>query len=322
MTSQSHPAPTALRVLDRDEVQRLIDPDESREAVRRAFIAHAAGRAQLPGVIHLDLGTERGDLHVKCGWITDDPTFTVKTAGAFAGAERAGLPRLQGLSLIFDAVTGQPRVLVNDGGWLTDLRTASAGAVAADHFLGTDPVTLAIVGTGTQARMQFEAIRRVRDIAALRIWGRRHAVAEALAADLGSLAPDADVSTPAALADALAGADAVVTVTAAREALVMESCVSPAALVIAVGSDTPGKQELDPALLTSAELVVVDDLAQSTEQGELQHVDPERLAHLRTMGDVLGEPHHAGGGRVVVDLTGLGVQDCAVGELVARTLRG
>ena len=302
-------------VLDRQTVRQRLDLDAARNAVRAAFIAHAQAAATPPAVLHLDLGARRGDVHVKGAWLHGSTTYTVKIASSFASAREHGMPSSQGLSLVFDATSGAPLALLNDGGWLTDVRTGAAGAVAVDLLAPPMVERLSILGTGGQAFAQLRALSRVRRPGLVSLWGRNPGAAHDLATyvrDELALTPEVAETAEAAVRNA----DVVVTVTAARAPLFGADAVSSNALVLAVGADSPGKQELDPRLLTNAGLVVVDDATQCSTQGELQYAPPGLAS--ASLGALLADPV-AGlrrGELIVVDLTGLGVQDAAVASLL------
>ncbi len=134
-----------------------------------AFVAYSAGRAELPAVIHLDVPESRGEIHVKAGHLHGAPTYAVKVASGFYAEDP---PAIDGMVVVFDARTGAPRALLLDGGMLTDVRTGAAGGVAARHLAPERVGVAAMIGTGIQARRQVEALRCVREVGAIRVWGR------------------------------------------------------------------------------------------------------------------------------------------------------
>jgi ornithine cyclodeaminase/alanine dehydrogenase-like protein (mu-crystallin family) len=297
-----------LVVLREHEIRSLLDPVSCIAAVERAFTAYASGGAELPGVIHLDVPEHRGEIHIKAGHLRGGNWYACKFASGFAG-------RNDGVVLTFDARTGAPAGILFDGGYLTDLRTAAAGAVAA-RYLAPDPVhTVAILGTGIQARLQPSLLRTIRSFDVVRVWGRRREAAHSTASEIGGTVSD----TVEAAVD---GAQIVVTTTASRSPLVRAEWLAPGALVIAVGSDGPDKQELDVSVLARADRVVADSFPQCARLGEIHHaIDAGVLGE----GDVTELGRIAGGqapGRrtptelIVCDLTGVGVQDVAAATVV------
>ena len=297
-----------VRILRREDVERALGMSACIDAVEAAFVAYSAGRAELPGVIHLDVPEARGEIHVKAGHLHGAPVYAVKVASGFYAAEPAAI---DGMVIAFDATTGAPVALLLDGGYLTDLRTGAAGGVAARWLAPSRVAKVAVIGTGIQARRQVEALRVVApggfDVA---VWGRDAARAAAAATDVGG-------TTAATVAAAVEGTDVVITCTASRTPLVTADMLAPSTLVIAVGSDGEGKQELDPEVLRGADGVVVDSLDQSRRLGELQHA-PDQAARAVELGTVIvaGARRPAVHGWTVCDLTGVGVQDVAAANAV------
>lgn len=297
-----------VRVLRADDVRTALPMRACIDAVEAAFVAYSAGRAELPAVIHLDVPESRGEVHVKAGHLHGAPTYAVKMASGFYAEEP---PAIDGMVVVFDARTGAPRALLLDGGMLTDLRTGAAGGVAARHLAPERVGVAAMIGTGIQARRQVEALRCVRDVGAIRIWGRDPAKAAVAAADVGATA----VGTAR---EAVDGADVIITCTAAREPLVMAEWVRGGAHITAVGSDGVGKQELDPELLRRADVLVVDAREQCVRLGELQHATEvvDRAIELGTIASGEARGRTSPDQLTICDLTGVGVQDVAAANAV------
>lgn len=309
-------------VLKESEIRSLITPAAALEAVRDAFVRLARGQAVLPGVINLDLPEAQGEVHVKAAHLLGTPCFSIKEAAGFYGNARKGLPVGSGLILVFDAETGLLRALLFDNAYLTELRTASAGALAADLLAKRELGRAAMIGCGSQARYQLESLLLVRRPARLAVWGRRRDAAEAYAREMETK-HGLPVAAVASAREAVEGADLVVTVTPSREPLVDAGWVSAGAHVTAVGSDGPDKIELDPALLARADKVVADRLDQCLRLGEIHHAVERGLLLRERVYAELGEiAAGAKPGRsrddeiTVADLTGVGIQDAAVSNRV------
>jgi ornithine cyclodeaminase/alanine dehydrogenase-like protein (mu-crystallin family) len=301
-----------VRVLREADVRAVLPMEACIDAVEAAFLAYSAGAAELPGVIHLDVPEASGEIHVKAGHLHGGRTYAVKVSSGFSARQP---PAYDGLVLVFDATTGAPVAFLLDNGFITDQRTGAAGGVAA-RWLAPERVDIvAVIGTGLQARKQVEALRVVRsEIREVRVWGRNEDKAIGAAADVGGIVAHS-------VGEAVEGSDIIVTCTASRDPLVGLVDARPGALVIAVGSDGPGKQELDVDLLRRADVLAVDSRVQCLELGELQHArDLADRAH--EIGAIVSG---AAPGRtderqlVVCDLTGLGVQDVAAADAVLAT---
>ena len=306
-----------VRILREHDVRASIDMRACIEACERAFIAYSSGGAELPSVIHLDVPESEGEIHVKAGHLHGAPFYAVKAASGFYGLEP---PAIDGLVMAFDARDGSPAAFLLDGGYLTDLRTGAAGGVAARHLAPERVDRVAVIGTGVQARCQVEALAEVRPgFTEVGVWGRNADHAAHAAGDLRARLEDGcAVKDVASVREAVEGADVVITCTAAREPLVDLAWVAPGAHVTAVGSDGPGKQELDPEISRRADVLVVDSRQQSSVLGELQHAT-DQVSRAVELGVVCAgdAPGRSGEGQLTLcDLTGVGVQDVAAANAV------
>ncbi|HXV96239.1 MAG TPA: hypothetical protein VD695_06800 [Gaiellaceae bacterium] len=303
-------------------MRELAGPAEALAAVREAFVALAHGEATLPGVIGLALPEHEGEVHVKGAYLHGAPTYSFKVASGFYRNPERGLPVGAGLVLAFSAETGQLAAVLFDNGYLTELRTGAAGALAADLLARKRVRKAAMVGVGGQARYQLEALAGVRSPELVAAWGRDPAKAEAYAEEMrGRLGLPVEVAP--SLREAVEGADVVVTTTPSREPLVRAEWLAPGAHVTAVGSDMPEKQELDAAVLARADKVVADRLQACLENGEIHGavaagaIAPEDV-HAELGQIAAGErPGRESDDEITVaDLTGVGVQDAALAALV------
>jgi ornithine cyclodeaminase len=311
-----------ILVLSESDVRALVGPAEALRAVRAGFEALARGQAVLPGVLHLDLPEARGEVHVKGAHLRGSSSFAIKVACGFWGNPELGLPLGSGLVLVFDARTGLLRALLLDNGYLTELRTGAAGALAAILLARPRWRTVGVLGAGSQARYQLEALCAARRPEAARVWSRRREGAEAYAREMSERLGLA-VQDVATAREAVVGADVVVTTTTARTPVLLAEWVRPGLHVTAVGSDSPEKQELETEVLARADLVVADRLDQCLRLGEIHHAVEAGRLRLEDVHGELGEvaaglkPGRTSDDQVTVaDLTGVGVQDAALADLV------
>jgi alanine dehydrogenase len=254
-------------VLTRRDVLALLTLPECIDAVERAFRLHAEGRTLRPGVLGVPAGG--GGFHIKAAGLIGDPSyFAAKTNANFPANPCLGLPTIQGTVLLADASTGAP-LAVMDSGSITALRTGAATGVAAKYLARPDTSAATVVGCGVQGEMQLAALAAVLPLEQAWVID---ADAER-AAGLAKRATDAlgiRVEPAADLAAALRRSDVCVTCTPARRPIVRQADVRAGTFIAAVGADSQGKQELEPALVAAATLVV-DLLEQCAEIGELQH---------------------------------------------------
>src|SRR6266705_3181578 len=229
-------------LLSEPEIRELIGPGEALPGVRDAFVRLARGEAVLPGVIHLDVPNAGAEVHVKGAHLQGSRFFTIKVAsGSYTNPER-GLPVGSGIVLVFDSTTGFPRAVLFDNGYLTDLRTSAAGALAADLLARRDVERVGVVGVGAQARYQIAALLRVRTPERVIAYGRSEAKATAYAREISDR-HGVKVLPAKTVEQAVRGSDLVVTVTPSREPLVRADWVRPGMHITAVGSDGPEKRE-------------------------------------------------------------------------------
>jgi ornithine cyclodeaminase/alanine dehydrogenase-like protein (mu-crystallin family) len=312
-----------VRILREDDVRAALDMASCIEACRGAFVAYSAGEAEVPGVIHLEVPEAGGEIHVKAGHLRGSPFYAVKVASGFS---RPDPPAIDGLVMVFDARDGAPVAFLLDNGFLTDQRTGAAGAVAAAELAPSRVDTVAVIGTGAQARKQVEALRVVRPgFTEVRVWGRDAARAARCADDVRTLMGDGcRVDPVASVRDAVSDAQIVITCTSAREPLVRSDWLGMGVHVTALGSDGVGKQELDPAIVRRADLLVADSLEQCARLGELQHT-PDQIRRAVELGAVIAgvSPGRATEDQLTVcDLTGVGVQDVAAANVVMARAGG
>jgi ornithine cyclodeaminase len=311
-------------ILREAEIRALLDPGECIAAMERAFSAYSRGEAELPSVIHLDVPEHKGEIHIKAGYVHGASYYAVKMVSGFPSNPQLGLAANDGMVVVFDATTGAPAAFLLDNGFITDLRTGAAGAVAAKYLAREKVSSLAVIGTGGQARYQVEMLARVRNFGEVRLWGRDHAKAWACADDLGKRRAigACNFAVVDSVEEAVRQADVVITVTASREPLLQAEWLKPGVTVIAVGSDAPDKQELAVGVLARADKVVADSVAQCVRLGEIHHA-VERGAISKDKITELGEitagrkPARTSDNEIIVcDLTGVGVQDVAAASLV------
>lgn len=305
-------------ILTEDRLRARIALDDAAiNVVEAAFATLARGGVEMPPVLSMHLPDRNAEVDVKTAYVPGLPGFAVKISPGFFDNPARGLPSTSGLMVVLDSQTGRVRAVLLDNGYLTDVRTAAAGGVAARHLSRPDSTCAAIFGAGVQARMQLKALRLVRPITEAVIWARDPARAQALAADLAGdglrvhAEPDPE--------RAAASADIIVTTTPANAPILRAEWLRPGQHVTAMGSDQPGKNELDPHCLSRADLYVADRLSQTRLMGELRAALAAGLAPDEAMIPELGQiaaglrPGRTSARQITIaDLTGTGMQDTAI----------
>ncbi|TKW65972.1 MAG: cyclodeaminase [Paracoccus denitrificans] len=309
---------TEIRILHEAQLRERVPLDVAAiEVVEHAFALLAKGGVEMPPVLSMHLPDVNGEVDIKTAYVPGLPGFAVKISPGFFDNPAKGLPSTSGLMVVLSAETGRVQAVLLDNGYLTDVRTAAAGGVAARHLSRPDACRAAIFGAGLQARMQLQALRLVRPITEAVIWARDPGKAQALAAEMQgggiTICAEADPETAAAFADV------IVTTTPATQPILRADWLRPGQHVTAMGSDQDGKNELDPLCLDRADLYVADRVSQTRSLGELHAAlaaglitDTDAIPEL---GDIITGQHP---GRTspdqitIADLTGTGVQDTAI----------
>jgi len=295
------------------------------EVVENAFRALASGKVVMPPILSMDLPAVHGEVDVKTAWIPGFDGFAIKVSPGFFDNPKIGLPSLNGLMILFSARTGLVEALLLDNGYLTDLRTAAAGAVAARHLAPAAVTTAGVLGGGVQARLQIEAAHLVRPFSRVLVWARRPEAAAACAADIAArLGVEASVAPAETV---VRESQLVVTTTPAREPILKAAWLHPGLHITAMGSDQGGKCEIEPAAIARADLYVCDRVSQAERLGELRSAraagvladrDPPELGAI-----VAGlVPSRRSDTEITLcDLTGTGAQDTAIATHALQAAR-
>ncbi len=312
-----------LRVVNADDLRSTVRFEDLIEPVSRALQESSAGRAH-NGLIVL-FPAERpdlGDVYVKTGVLQGHSVYIVKMSPWFASS---GSPQ-GGFIAVCDSVTGHTLAILNDEHYLSDVRTAAAGALAARALAPEHVTTATGLGAGVQAYWQSLALHRERAFGRLIIWARSQPKAVALARRLAEHLPDVEITTEYAIETAVRAAGVLVTATLSRDPIVRGEWLRPGQHITAVGADDPSKCELDAVALVRAR-VFVDSLDTNATNGDLHRAiqcgsyDVAQAAG--EIGDVLA-------GRIrgrlsIEDITiakfvGIGAQDLAASETAIRLL--
>ncbi len=307
-----------IPIFNEEQIRAAVDVETAIAAVRAAFAADGRSETVVPAVINLAIPGTEGEFHVKTAFVAGIPHVAVKVASGFYDNPLRGLPTGSGMMMLFDASTGMPAALLLDNGYLTDVRTGAAGAVAADCLAPAGVRTVGVIGSGVQARQQIACLRSVRSFERLVAWS----------IDAPGLRCYVDEmrqrwSVDAAIAEGpervVREADILITCTPSRQPIVRAEWLHAGMHVTALGSDGPGKQELEATCLARADLVVCDRVAQCARLGELQHALAAALVAEADLDTELGQvvagrkPGRTGERQITIaDLTGVGFQDTAI----------
>ena len=304
--------------LNWNEIEPLIAKLDINDAMRNAFIEYSNGNAVIPPVGELIMQEPPGEAHIKYGYIKGGSHYVIKIASGFPLNQKENIKPGQGMMLLFDIQTGVPKAILIDDANLTDIRTAVAGAIASKALSNHGIESFTIIGTGVQARYQAIHVSELMNIKNVRVWGRDTEKANKLKEDLSDL----DITVVTDIEKLVKESRLIITTTSSREPLIQSNWVKPGTHITAVGSDTPDKCELDPSILSIADLVVADSLEQNLIRGEVHQAVKRSLigySDIVELGKIFADE---GLGRKdskeisIVDLTGVAIQDLVIAESI------
>jgi ornithine cyclodeaminase len=291
------------------------------DAIEQAFRLLATAAVAMPPILRLDIPEHNGEVDVKTAYLPGLERFAIKVSPGFFDNLKLGLPSLNGMMMLLSARTGLLDALLLDNGYLTAVRTAAAGAVAARWLSRENSRSVALIGAGEQAALQLQALRLVRPIEEVRIWSRDASKAEGFAAQLGHASP-LTIRPCMSVDQAMDGADIAITCTPSREPLIEARHLQPGLHITAMGSDAEHKNEIAAQALARVDRYVADRLSQTRVLGELHHAlaagavsDETGFAEL---GQIIAgqKPGRNNAGQITLcDLTGTGAQDTAIANL-------
>jgi ornithine cyclodeaminase len=316
----------ATRVFELEQIKAVLGGLDLAKYIEEGFVAYSEGRVIVPPVGELIFEAPPGDAHIKYGYIRGDEYFAVKIASGFYENYRLNLPSGSGLMLLFSQQTGQPLCILLDEGYLTDVRTAVAGQIAAKYLAPTSVSCIGVLGAGVQARMQVEYLAAVTACRTLLVWGRE-ASRERLRAYAEQMRGlGYTVRTTHDTREVGQTCELIVTATPSKAPLLRAADLRPGVHITAMGSDTPEKQELEAEILAKADIVVADSREQCLTRGEIHRaLSAGRLlpGAVRELGQVIANPslrRTSNDQLTVADLTGVAVQDVQIAKAVFQAL--
>ncbi len=311
--------PKGLLIVGEDLCAEVVSSSDAFTAVESVFGAMARGDAYNFPVIREAIGYADALYGFKSGFDRAGKSLGVKSGGYWPGNMEKGLTNHQSTIFLFDPDTGMLDALVG-GNYLTAVRTAASSSVSIAHLARKDAKVLGMVGAGHQSTFQLRAAVEQRDFEKVVAWNPH----PDMIPRLGKVAEELGLDFEAVSQEELgAQADVIITITSAFEPLMMKDWIKPGTHIACMGTDTKGKQEVDPELLAAA-TVFTDEVAQSITIGEAQHAVGSGLiseADITPIGKVINGDHP---GRTsedeitLFDGTGVGLQDLAVASVAAR----
>ena len=308
-----------MLIVSEETCQAVVGRGDAFAAVESVFSAMDSGDAYNFPVIREAIGHADALYGFKSGFDRAGLVLGLKSGGYWPGNMDKGLTNHQSTVFLFDPDTGQLQALVG-GNYLTAIRTAAASSVSIAHLARKDAKVLGMVGAGHQAGFQLRAAAEQRDFEKVVAWNFH----PDMLPKLGAVAEEIGLPFETVEREQLgAEADVIISITSAHDPLMMKDWVKPGTHLACMGTDTRGKQEVDPELVAAA-TVFTDEIAQSTTIGEAQHAISQGLiseADITSIGDVINSTHPGRTSDAEITLfdgTGVGLQDLAVASVAAR----
>ena len=312
-------------IFNLDQIKASLKDIDTIKAIEQGFVAYSQKKAVIPPIGEMIFEKPPGDVHIKYGYIIDDDYYVIKIASGFYENIKLNIPTQSGLMLVFKQKTGELACILLDEGYLTNLRTAAAGAVVAKYFAPRSVQRIGIFGAGTQGRMQLEYLRPIVDCKDVIVWGLNQEELDAYKMDMESLG--FSIQTTLNSEDIASSCNLIVTATPAKSPLLRADQIRKGTHITAMGSDTPEKNELEPGILRAADIVVADSISQCQSRGEISVALKAGLIEekdiLELGNAILDEKlqRTSEDQITVADLTGVAVQDIQISKAVWAALK-
>ncbi len=312
-----------FRLLTEQQVQSLLPMGDLIAAMEAALARFSAGEVLQPVRSVLTVGPTKAYFGLMPAYVPNPGSLGAKLVTVFSENPSKQLPSHLATILLLDPETGSLQALM-DGRYITEARTAAVSAVSARFLARRDAETLAIIGSGVQARSHLEAFAAVRQLKEVRVWSPKAASRERFLGEMTGQVPVPVRATDTAEA-AVRGADLIVLVTSSVTPVIKDEWVGAGAHVVSVGACRPDQREMDPALVARARLYVDSRAAAVVESGDVVMGIASGLfnaSHLRgelgevVLGRVDGRTSDAD--VTVFKSLGMAVEDVVAADLVLR----
>ncbi len=313
-----------IKIFYLDQIKNALKDIDPIQFIEEGFIAYSQGKVVVPPVGEILFDKPPGEVHIKYGFIKGNNYYVIKIASGFYENSELGLSVNNGLMLLFKQKSGELVSVLLDEGYLTNIRTAAAGAVAAKYLAPKDVNCIGIMGSGVQARYQLQYLKQVVSCRNVIVLGLNQKDLDLYKNDMELYG--FNVKTTLDSDEVMSNCNLIVTTTTAKSPLIKVDQVKKGTHITAVGSDTPEKNELDPKILGKADIFVADSISQCILRGEIHHaikkgvINKEMLVEL---GDIIvkKELQRTSDEQITVaDLTGVAVQDIQITRAVYEAL--
>lgn len=305
-----------------DEIKSVIKPKKIIQVIEEGFLLYEKNLAVIAPLSSLKI-EKKGLAKIKYGYIKEGDTYVIKVGSFFPENTKKNKPTINASLQIYSQHTGEFLALLLDDAYLTNVRTAAAGAIVANYFKPKKIRKIGIIGTGVQAKFQLDYLRHVIDCNNVLVWGRNYTAAKKFQHNLES--EGFTIEARKDITDLTSQCNLIITATSANDPILFADQVLPGTLIISIGSDTQDKHELDDSLLKKADLVIADSKAQCIQLGNIAHaLQTQSLQEnlIIELGHAIAKPIKRKNDQqlIVANLTGIAVQDIQIAHFVYQAL--
>ncbi|MHA2365971.1 MAG: ornithine cyclodeaminase family protein [Candidatus Hodarchaeales archaeon] len=311
------------KIIRLDQIKKILKNANLIQEIEEGFIAYSRGKVVVPPVGEMIFEEPPGECHIKYGYIKGGLYYVIKIASGFYDNPSIGLPSSNGMNLLFKQTTGELICILLDEGYLTNVRTAIAGAIVA-KYLAPKVNQIGVYGTGVQGKMQLQYLADVISCREALVWGRTQASLDKYKKEMAN--SGFNIQTTLKSEDITNECNYIVTCTPSKQPLIYADQVQKGTHITAMGSDTPEKQELETIVLQKADRVIVDSIDQAASRGECFQAMKNNLIKkddLIELGNlIINKKFHrfSDDEITIADLTGVAIQDIQISKCVFENL--
>jgi ectoine utilization protein EutC len=310
-----------ILVLSEEEIRSCVSLNmEALQEVAQGFTFMAQDKVTIPPILRIDVRDNNGEVDVKTAYLHGLDSFAIKIASGFVDNHLLGLPTGSGMMVVMNAKTGNPLAILLDNGYLTDVRTGIAGAIAAQH-LGREKVTsVGVIGSGAQARFQIQALKLVRNFSRVLVFGLIDNQVNEYVIEM-SEALGVEVIKAESAEAVVRQCEIVVTTTPSKTPYLKKEWLHPGLHITCMGSDSEEKQEIHADVFGAVDRIVCDKKSQVFRLGELHHalegefITENEVSELGQLTAGLKPGRQSQDEITICDLTGVGIQDTQIARL-------
>ena len=314
-----------VQVIHLDVIKKNLDINVLEKIIEEGFVSYSEGRVITPPVGELVFDDPPGDTHIKYGYIKKDTHFVIKIASGFYENVKYNLPSGSGLMLVFSQKTGFLENILLDEGYLTNVRTALAGKIAAKYLAPSKIDKIGVFGTGEMAKMQVTYLEDLVDCKDILVWGRSETSLMKYKSIMSENGYNVEITQNQE--DIAKSCNLIIMTTPSKEPLLQSIDKNKGIHITAIGSDTHDKQELNTSIFKDADIVATDSLEQCKHRGEIPHAVRDKFLDYKTiieLGAIIktGNKYRKNEDQITIaDLTGMAVQDIQIAKAVCQTLK-